>query len=56
MSTMETRAPAIHSKLWSLPHTVISGVAAYASMLSESFSEAQRMAREAQRRYPFCEW
>ncbi len=55
MSTLETRAPA-ESRLWSLPHTVISSVTAYAVMLSEFFAEAQRMAREAQRRYPFCDW
>ena len=52
MSTMETRAPA-PSTPWSLPHTVISSVLAYAKMLSESFAEAQRMAREAERRYPY---
>lgn len=56
MSTLDTRAPAAPTKLWSLPYTVISSVASYATMLSQSFSEAQRMAREAQRRYPFCDW
>lgn len=56
MSTLETRAPVAPSKLWSLPHTVISSVAAFAVGFSESFSEAQRMAHEAQRRYPFCSW
>ncbi len=52
MSILETRAPAAPSKLWSLPHTVITGIVAYAKMFSESFAEAQRMAREAERRYP----
>lgn len=52
MSTMETHAPATPSKLWSLPHTVISNVVAYAVMLADSFAEAQRMAREFERRYP----
>ncbi len=56
MSILETRAPAVPSKLWSLPYTVISSVATYATMLSEAFSEAQRMAHEAHRRYPFCDW
>lgn len=55
MSILETRTPTL-PKLWSLPHTVLSGVTSYAKMLSESFAEAQRMAREAQRRYPFCDW
>jgi hypothetical protein len=52
MSTMETRAPAAPSKLWSLPHTVISGIAAYAKDMAAAIAEAQRMAREAERRYP----
>lgn len=56
MSTMETRAPVLPGKPWSLPATVISSVAAYAVAFSESFAEAQRMAHEAQRRYPFCDW
>lgn len=56
MSTFDTRAPAVPTKLWSLPYTVISSVAAFATAFSQSFSEAQRMAREAQRRYPFCDW
>lgn len=55
MSTFETRAPA-PLKLWSLPYTVFSRVTAYAGMLLESYTEAQRMLREAQRRYPFCNW
>lgn len=56
MSTLETRAPALPSKLWSLPYTLVSGVTAYAAAFSESFSEALRMAHEAERRYPFCDW
>ena len=55
MSTFETRAPA-PLKLWSLPLTALSSFATYAALLLESFAEAQRMAREAQRRYPFCDW
>lgn len=56
MSILETRAPMLPSKLWSLPHIVLSSVSSYAVALSESFADAQRMAKEAQRRYPFCEW
>ncbi|HZD88612.1 MAG TPA: hypothetical protein VE224_00800 [Pseudolabrys sp.] len=56
MSTMETRAPVLPSKLWSLPFIVLSSVAAYAVAFSESFSEALHMAHEAERRYPFCNW
>jgi len=54
MTILETHAPA-QSKLLSLPYTVLSSVAAYAVAFSESFSEAQRMAHAAQRRYPFCD-
>ncbi len=52
MSILETRAPAAPSRLWSLPYTVFAGVVAYAKILAESFAEAQRMAREAERRFP----
>jgi len=52
MSTMETHAPVAPSKLWSLPHTVMTNVFAYAKVLAESFAEAQRMAHEAERRFP----
>ncbi len=53
MSILETHAPA-QSKLWSLPYTVLSSAALYAAAFSESYSEALRMAHDAQRRYPFC--
>jgi hypothetical protein len=52
MTILETRAPA-HATLWSLPHAALSSVAAYAVAFSQSFSEALRMAHDAQRRYPF---
>ena len=52
MSILETRAPAAPSRLWSMPHTAIVSVVAYARMFAESFAEAQRMAREAERRFP----
>ena len=55
MSILETRAPAL-PKFWSLPYAAFSSVATYAVMLVELFAEAQRMAREAERRYPFCNW
>jgi len=52
MSILETRAPAAPSKLWSLPHNVFVSVVAYAKMLSDAVADAQRMAREAERRFP----
>ena len=55
MSILEAHAPAL-PKPWSLPHTVLSSVAAYAVAFSQSFSEALRMSHEAERRYPFCNW
>jgi hypothetical protein len=55
MSIVETRAPAL-PKMWSLPHTVLSTVTSYAVMLSQAFEDAQQMARDAHRRYPFCNW
>ena len=55
MSILESRAPAL-PKLSSLPNAVLSNVVRYAVGFSESFSEALRMAHDAERRYPFCNW
>ncbi len=55
MSVIETHAPAL-PKLWSVPYIVLSSVALYARAVSQTYSEALRMAHEAQRRYPFCNW
>lgn len=51
MSTMETRAPA-QSTLWSLAHTAYTNVVAQVKMLAVAVAEAQRMAREYERRHP----
>jgi len=55
MSILETRAPTL-PKLWSLPYTVLSTLVAYAQLVSAAFSEARRMQRDAQRRYPQLRW
>jgi hypothetical protein len=49
---METHAPA-SSTLWSLAHNAFTNVVTYAKMVSEAFADAQRMAREAERRFPY---
>lgn len=52
MSTFETHAPAAPSKLWSLAHTAYTNVVTQLKMLADAIAEAQRMAREYERRYP----
>lgn len=52
MSTLPMRAPA-QSKFWSLPSTVLARVAAFVLNVIDVYTEAQRLAQEAQKRYPY---
>lgn len=52
MSTLPMRAPA-QSKIWSLPSTVLARAAAITLTIIDVYTEAQHLAQEAQKRYPY---
>jgi hypothetical protein len=52
MSTLSIQAPS-PSKLWALPYAALKHTGTFVLKLVDSLAEAQRLAEEAQRRYPF---
>ena len=52
MSTLRIHAPAM-PKLWSLPAAILARAVAMLTTAIDVFTEAQRLAQEAQKRYPY---
>jgi hypothetical protein len=55
MSTLSLHAPA-SPKVWRLPQVAMSRAIEFALEIIDIFAEAQRQAKEAERKYPYAVW